>query len=232
MTKVITGLTGLVATVALAGTAAFALFSDTVTVTNAQISTGNADLQISLDGETWSEGLDASDLFALEGIFPGFTDSGTFYLRNNSESVGEMSIDGILAVRSGDWTALKDKVSVTLEVEGNAPVTATLAEWETEQNLTPTNPLAGGEEVSVVATIAVDSSAGDEIANKTLTTSWEFRGELVNASATPSASATAAPTASASASPTVAPTTTPTAEPTASPTAEPSETASPSPAAE
>lgn len=231
MTKVITGLTGLVVTVALAGASAFALFSDTVTVTNAQISTGNADLQISLDNATWSEGINFADMFLLDGIFPGYTDTGTFYLRNNSDSAGDMSVSGLLASRSGNWNALKDKVMVTMQVGDNAPVTGSLAAWETEKALTPTNTLGGGEVVAVTATIMVDSTAGNEIANKTLSTNWEFTGDLVNA--TGSAAPTAAPSASVapSASPTVAPTTSPsaTAEPTVTPDVTVAPTVEPSP---
>lgn len=75
---------------ALAVTVAFtrtrAAWTDTVTVTNNIVTTGTLDLEVGVDGQTWSDASAASNI-TLSGLYPGgpaVENASVFWLRNVS----------------------------------------------------------------------------------------------------------------------------------------------------
>lgn len=188
MTKIIAGLTGLVATVTLVGASAFALFSDNVTVTNASINVGNANVEIAVDSNgPWLnslnfESLGPSNPFPLTGLYPGFSKEGIFYLRNVSTAQIELDLSARLtAAPSGSWEDLKDKISVEFYRSGDdSSGVKTLAEWNAVEPTSWNIRLPDSDDAyEIKAKVTVDPTAGNEIAGKTLNTSWEITATQV-----------------------------------------------------
>ena len=100
-TRIGISLMSIAAALALAGGAAFAVFSDTATSQDNTFSTGNADLVISNDNGTGSPDAYANDItgVTVAGLFPGQSTIKNFWLKNSSTSTG---LTMALAVDLGD----------------------------------------------------------------------------------------------------------------------------------
>lgn len=161
------------AMIVLAGTTAFATtratWTDTVTVTNNQVQTGTADLQVATTGG-WDTTA-ASSSFVVSNLIPSSTpiDGGlSFWLRNSSTSpiafslTGQISPTGVVQDKTKLWIQVYDMDS------GDTSAWATLAQWEaTPQNLTST--LATGVQKSYGIRVELDPTALDEWQGKTVT---------------------------------------------------------------
>lgn len=128
------------AMIVLAGTTAFATtratWTDTVTVTNNQVQTGTADLQVSTDnGVNWDTSTSVS-AFNLTGVIPGPTSAGSyaFSLRNNSGSLVNFTLGGKISAATGltggaDETKLWIQI-YNIDIPAEATAWQTLAQWK------------------------------------------------------------------------------------------------------
>ncbi len=73
----------IVASLSLMAGATFAFFSDSATASNNTFATGNADLQLSLDGESFANSIPGP---AFTNMAPGDTETYDFWLKNNSSA--------------------------------------------------------------------------------------------------------------------------------------------------
>ncbi len=107
MKKILIGIGQIVLTVALVSTAAYALYSDDVSVSGLTLSTGSADLQI--NGQQ-----SISNALNVSNVFPGWTQGVAFELEN--ESSGDISLDTAarLVSATGDWATLGPVVEVAV----------------------------------------------------------------------------------------------------------------------
>ncbi len=87
--KILVSGLSVVSTLALMGGTAFALFSDTATATNNTFATGNADLQISLNGEDYDDSIPGP---TFTGMFPGDSRTYDFWLKNNSSAAISLNL--------------------------------------------------------------------------------------------------------------------------------------------
>ena len=98
---------------------AYALFSSTVNVGGLTFSTGNADLQISTDGTSWSNSISLLPLY--ENMAPNFTsDSQNIYLKNVSLSdiglsVYTQLIDSSPTANGAVWDIIGEKIIVSFQ---------------------------------------------------------------------------------------------------------------------
>jgi len=91
MKKIIVGIIGLLLVVGATSGAAYAIFTSKSTVNNIAFTTGNADLQFNPSdsddqpGAGWTNTYDVGPWLA-EGVYPGFNDHISFWVKNNSTS--------------------------------------------------------------------------------------------------------------------------------------------------
>jgi predicted ribosomally synthesized peptide with SipW-like signal peptide len=174
MKKIITGFLGLVVVAGLVGGAAYALFSSQATASGLEFATGNANLQISVDGNYYYPVWNFGNAF-FDGLFPGSDVTGTqFLLKNSSSSNFALTLTGVLTSGgSGDWGALKDVVTVGFDYFNgtwqSAPGFATLDQWNTIGYTLPGGNLANGDQRWYRIHVQVPSTADNSIANKSLT---------------------------------------------------------------
>lgn len=101
--------------------ATIAYFSDTVQVTGITIAMGTADLEMSYQGNepsNYQDGPITLDL-NLSGLYPGVGESGSFWLRNVSQSPIALRPFVRLTSAGGDWDALKNKIEVRITDKGH-----------------------------------------------------------------------------------------------------------------
>ncbi|HNY04419.1 MAG TPA: hypothetical protein PKI92_01540, partial [Candidatus Woesebacteria bacterium] len=116
---------------------AFALFSSTTRVNGLTFSTGNADLQISSDGSTWGNTLTLNPAYTNMAV--GFSNTQTFYLKNNSLSnislkVSNKLLEGTQANDPAIWTAIGGKINIAFEKYNGtiwtSLVSRTISQWK------------------------------------------------------------------------------------------------------
>ena len=105
MKKIILSALAIVLTVGVVSGTAYAIFSDSVTVSNIAFTTGNADLQFSDDSSTWQDSYYFPTWLA-ENIYPGYNDYATFYVKNNSTSPISLDLSTRLTGATNDWGVL------------------------------------------------------------------------------------------------------------------------------
>lgn len=176
MKKILMALMTIAITIGLASGAAYALFSDTATVSGIAIGSGNADLMISAMNAT--TGFDDDLVFpsefntALSNLYPGFEDRAEIWLRNDSASHILLDINGRLTSASGDWGALKDVIQIRVQADDlSGPVTSwkTLAEWNATGGVHfPGDDIGQNEVKKYWVYLRVPSSATNSIADKSM----------------------------------------------------------------
>jgi len=97
---------------------AYALFSSTANIGGLTFSTGNADLQISADGSTWSNSVNLLPLY--ENMTPDFTSTQDLYLKNISLSdislnVYTQLVDSSPVANESAWNTIGEKVIVSFQ---------------------------------------------------------------------------------------------------------------------
>lgn len=116
---------------------AYALFSSTANVGGLTFSTGNADLQISSDGDTWASTLTLNP--AYTNMTANFTNSQEFYLKNNSLSniglkISNKLLEGTPANSPASWTAIGGKINIAFEKYNGTTwtnlISGTISQWK------------------------------------------------------------------------------------------------------
>lgn len=170
MKKVFAGIFGLVLVVGMVAGAAYALFSDTVTVSGITFATGTADLQIAVTGDTWEE---SAPLNLTVNLVPGKSQSATFKLKNNSSNPDlDMVIKARLTSAQTDWNALKDYIEIIVLSTDPAAETGwkTLAEWNAAEGIElPGGLLDQGTEETYQVLVRLQSGAPNTLQNKSVT---------------------------------------------------------------
>lgn len=137
MKKIFPSLLLIALVVASVTASAFALFSSTTHVNGLTFSTGNADLQISSDGSTWASTLTLNPAYTNMAV--GFSNTQTFYLKNNSLSNINLNIftkiiDGNIDNNASSWGIIGDKINVSFEkFDGStwtSLVSGTISQWK------------------------------------------------------------------------------------------------------
>jgi hypothetical protein len=170
MKKIIAGLVGTAAVIAVTAGIAYAVFTATATVNNVAFTTGNAGLQFSdHQGGTYHSDYTFSQ-FVFQNVFPGFDQTKTVWFKNTSSAAIRINVAANLASATGDWGTLANVARVTINgVDGS------LQDWN---NGTSNINLAldQNQEWGVAVRFYIPSSAGNEIANKEVHTNWVFTG--------------------------------------------------------
>ncbi len=170
-------------TVGVVSSAAYALFSSTVTVSGLTISSGNADLVIYDGGTTlpiqdFINGLNGTQ--KLKNIYPGWHDYTVMDFVNNSASSIEMNLKGQITSYSNDWDDLKSVIQIAVSDSGtynNPPDTGwyTLNQWNSTARSIGTT-LGVGETKPYKFFMKVPSTADNSISGKTVNLNFEFTG--------------------------------------------------------
>lgn len=169
MKKIILGMLSMLLVLSAATTNAFAVFSASDNVNNASFTTGTANLQFSNDGTTWTGNYTFANAFA-QNVYPGYSTNGTFWLNNTSTAAINLKISTQLTSSVGDWGVLAPVAHVV--VNG---VDHTLQDWNaSDQDISLV--LAPNVPTQVSVTFYIPSTAGNEIAGKSLTTNWVVTG--------------------------------------------------------
>lgn len=133
-------LLGILAITAVAGVAfqnTRAAWTDSVTVTNNIVSTGTLDLEVSVDGTSWTDASSTSTT-TLAGLFPGgapVESSPAFYLRNVSSPTSlSMNLTAqVVPSASITPTSGVDRSMLYIQLysaDGDETVATTLSAWE------------------------------------------------------------------------------------------------------
>lgn len=174
MKKIYTSILAIVLAVGLVSGAAYALFSDTVTVSGLTVSTGNADLQINV-GDGWEESHDFLNNILADQVFPGYeSPTVNFSLLNNSSSLINLNTVATLKSwvvgKSGDWTALRSVVEIRIRNTTDSVGTGwqTLEAWNAPGFTIP-GTLSPAESNDYEIQLRVSDAAENEISDRAIT---------------------------------------------------------------
>jgi len=137
MKKILLSLAILVTALSLAAYTTFATWSATVTVTNNQVLTGTADLQVSTNsGGNWNTSTGASSM-VLADLIPGREKNGySFSLWNNSTPGLNFNTSGQITAATGAG-ADETQLEIAVYENGSSPAAGSgwisLADWKTTQ---------------------------------------------------------------------------------------------------
>ena len=199
MKKIYLSILAIVATVGIVSGAAYALFSDTVTVSGLTVSTGNADLELNYSGDNADEHYSPDDniiiSYIVDGLYPGFEDNANFHLRNISDSDFYLRPKIKLTNAGTDWATLKDVIQIKITDKGTDNTGTyswgwqNLSWWNTEHRTISDNPGIQNETNSddtlyahnYKIEVKVLESAGNSISGKTLSNvTFEIVADQVN----------------------------------------------------
>lgn len=125
MTKILSGFLGLVLVASVVAGTAYALFSSSATVSGITVTAGSAALLVK-NGEdftdSWNTGLN------LNNVYPGYNNSTTITLKNNSTTPISLGITGQLTAAT-NWPNLADAVEIAVNNGGSSTGWKTLAQW-------------------------------------------------------------------------------------------------------
>jgi hypothetical protein len=164
MNKIFSGILGLVAVMTLVTGTAYALFSSKATVQGLSVSTSNAVLRFADGTNGGAELWNANK--ALTGVKPGFQNSFDFTLLNTGDV--NLGIFGKLTHAEGDWEALKDSVSVAVNIGDATTGWHTLNEWNTVGYEFPLPAISGPGNQTYSLWVMMPSTVGVEAMGKTL----------------------------------------------------------------
>lgn len=167
MKRITLALATVMISLSLAVYATFATWSDTVTVTNNQIQTGTADLQVSTDNKvSWHTDTRASSL-VLSGLIPGGISSGySFSLNNNSTAGVDFDTLGQITTVTGQGVD-ESQLEIAVYEEGATPATGSgwisLEDWRSATrsfNSTVTPTLGNAKNYRIAAKL-LDTATND-----------------------------------------------------------------------
>ena len=162
------------------GGAAFAVLSDTASLTNLALSTGSANLEIKLTSDPVEDYAAERDVtvegFFADALLPGGYDDVAFDLLNGSDDGVNLILTGHLVQGLGDWEDLKNVVTCVVYVSGESPdgdatVSSgwfTLDQWSTAARDLPGDPLAPDAEESLVLRCMLPATADNTTAGLSL----------------------------------------------------------------
>lgn len=138
MNRVYLAFITIIVAIGIASYTTFAAWSDSVTVSNNQIQTGTADLQVSTDnGTIWNTATSASS-FNVTGLVPGGAESSgySFSLKNESSSGVIFNISGQITSVEGtgaDQTQLEVALYETGSTSAGGSGWFNLSDWQSTQ---------------------------------------------------------------------------------------------------
>jgi len=190
MNKILISILGIILTIGVVSGTAYALFSDTATVSGVTLTTGSADLKIN----------DADSLPAValstSNTYPGWIDGQPFKLTNASTSPIALDVTSRITSKTGSWTTLSPVVEVAIveysdagqaagAVAAKNPAAGTwtastgwksLADWYA---VTPTvigTTIDQSTDHYFVMWGRIPTTAGNEISGLTVSTNWVLTG--------------------------------------------------------
>lgn len=194
MKRILFSILAIVLTVGAASGTAYALFSNTVTVSGVTLATGNADLKINGTNDSL-----LAVALSTSNTYPGWQDGQYFTLDNKSTSDIGLAVTAKISGHSGSWDALKDVVQVAVieyggssgamsdlsdKVPGNAGTILantgwkSLTDWEAAAvSIGTTIPKDGTHHFVMWARVLATADNG--IAGKTVSTNWLLTGTQV-----------------------------------------------------
>jgi hypothetical protein len=177
MKKIWLSMLTIVLTVGTVAGAAYALFSDTVTVQGISITTGTADLKINNSNDPYIVPAGLTDLKPGE-IRTGYA---PFTLNNASTAGIDLALKAQLTGYGTEFDNFKTKVSMRI-LRSDGLVGSewkTLNEWTTDM-FTLNSTIANGGSTNYYFEVKVDSTAGNTMAGKTLdSVKFEITGEQI-----------------------------------------------------
>lgn len=190
MKKIITSMLAIALTLGIASGTAYALFSDTATVSSVNLSTGTADLKIN-DADS----LPATAL-STANTFPGWIDGQPFKLTNASTSPISLDVTARLTSADAGWGTFKSVVEVAVVEYSDAGQAANAVSakdpsagsytastgWLTLEQWNDVTPKSIGTSIAqsgdhyLVMWGRIPTTAGNEIAGKSISTNWLLTG--------------------------------------------------------
>jgi len=183
MRKVYLSILAIVATVALVGGATYAAFTNAATSGPNTFATGNADLKLRHQpSQGWADSYGGA---SWGNLYPGWSDSYNVYLKNVSSSPISLRVFPKITGATGAGVML-DKVYLqflysdgtpVLNSSGNPCGNVTLRWWQDNPDSFDIGDLTQGQVRGPwVAKFSIPTTAGNEIAGKTLSFDLIFNG--------------------------------------------------------
>lgn len=197
MNKILSGLLGLVLVAGLVGGSAYALLSDTASVTGVALSMGTAGLKIRAEGaptDPWLDNLPLNNTVFANRLIPGRSEWGRFEVMNDSTDSDtdpiDMNLTAQLVSYNGNWGVLSDVVECAVYDEANAGTPTDgattgwkkLSEWNSAPVALPSAPLVSGDSVMYTIRCRLPETAENEVAGKGLT---DMQFDIVGTQVTP-----------------------------------------------
>jgi len=184
MRKIYLSVLAIAATLALVGGATYAVFSDPATSGPNTFATGNADLKIAIDTNkdgvksAWDDLATPAFPERWTNLYPGWEDSYWIYLKN--DSISPITLKVRPEIKNNDWNSLLDNIYLGFSwSDGSHQVGPwPLRDWISVDNnpyLEPTLP-QGKSDGPWVAKFSIPTTAGNEIAGKTINFDLVFNG--------------------------------------------------------
>lgn len=195
MNKILSGILGLVLTLGLVGGSAYALLSDTASVTGIALSTGSASLLVKpeQEGAVYGETAPLNNAVFANTLIPGRSEWGRFMVMNDSSDSDvdpiDMDLTGQIVSYSGNWGLLSPVVECAVYLEatgtpetGDTTGWGTLSTWETSPVPLPGGALVSGEERTYTIRCRLPETAGNEVAGLSLS---DVQFDIVGTQVTP-----------------------------------------------
>lgn len=194
MTKIISGVAGLVATVALVGTAAFASFSAEARLDNIAFATGTSGLEVTLINADPQASPSLSPIFDGGGgafgestfskMLPGQVFAKELRLRNVGDVQQTLSMR--LVSSPEGWEELSELILVKF-MSGNFNSEYQTLAWWNSQDRPFGDVLTIGQERVYAAEFKLAENAGNAAKDKKVNTNWVINGTQFPAAPTPTA---------------------------------------------
>jgi hypothetical protein len=186
MIKIYSGILGIFAVVAIVAASAYALFSDTVTLSGIALGTVTPNLEVGLnvsDTMVWQSSFSLTGYNLFEPLLPGEVEWGEFWLRNTSNgTVDPMNMNlkaTLTGTPSGNWNLLKDAILMRVCIYDSTPGEHcdtdntteyhTLATWNSTDIALPGSALIQGTTTHYAINFLIPASYSNEIAGKQIT---------------------------------------------------------------
>lgn len=183
MKRVYLSILAIVVSISLVAGAAYAVFSNTATSGLNTFATGNADLK--LRHQTDQEWADSYDGASWNNLYPGWSDSYNVYLKNNSSSPISLRVFPKITGAIGNGIMLDNIYLQFFYADGTPALNSsgtpcgnvTLRWWLDHPDSFDIGDLTQGQERGPwVAKFSIPTTAGNEIADKTLNFDLVFNG--------------------------------------------------------
>lgn len=165
-----------VASLSTAVMTTWAAWTSSVTVNNNVITTGSVDLNVSLNGTSYSNSVDSAQ--PISSLMPGNSSVGTqFYVKNDSSAGVNFNVraTGIATISGSTQPVNPDSLEIAVVPSGTTPSTYyTLSQWTSGQALGSLNAGAS-QDYDIVARL--DTNAADDWQGRTVDFDLTVTGE-------------------------------------------------------